>query len=230
MKRAVEQQLGLLKTKLQGYVGLMVYRYANLCIEANPVALLSVEVEVEGEKKKIEEVAQVAVHETNHFVVSPIYEEDLFPIGKAVMMEHPEFKQEIMSFDGYEETDPAGKFLFYTMPEVDDDRHDALIDAVDAFYDECKAKMGKAEEDCVAKLAELQADSSPVDIEKIAEEVRKIVKHFSDLRDANHDDKTEEVKRAHEEYKAKQKEKEAEEQEKRQAAGNPLQMKLNIEN
>ena len=208
----------------------MVYRYANLCIEANPAALLSVEVEVEGEKKKIEEVAQVAVHETYHFIVSPIYEEDLFPVGKAVMMEHPEFKQEIMSFDGYEETDPAGKFLFFTMPEVDDDRHDVLVKAMDAFYDECKTKMGKAEEDCVAKLAELQADSSPMDIAKVAEEVREIVKSFSDLRDANHDTKTQEVEKAHEEYKAKQKEREAEEQEKQQAVGNPLQMKLNIEN
>lgn len=230
MKRAVGQQLSLLKTKLQGYVGLMVYRYANLCIEANPAALLSVEVEVEGEKKKIEEVAQVAVHETYHFVVSPIYEEDLFPVGKAVMMEHPEFKQEIMSFDGFEETDPAGKFLFYTMPEVDDDRHDALVKAVDAFYDECKAKMAKAEQDCITKLAELQTDSSPMDIEKVAEEVRKTVKYFSDLCDVNHDSKNQEVEQAYAEYQAKQKEKEAEEQEKQQAAGNPLQMKLEVEN
>lgn len=226
MKRAVEQQLGQLKAKLGGYSALLVYRYANLCIEANPLALLAVEVEVEGEKKKIEEVAQVAEHETYHFVVSPNYEEDLFAIGKAVMLEHPEFKQEIKSFDGYDELDPAGMYLFYTMPEVDDDRHDALIKAVDAFYDECKVNMTKAEEDCAKKLVEIQADSSPMEIKKVADYIDQVVKYFHDTCDQSRDNKKQEVEQAYAEYQAKQKEKAAEEQEKQEAAGNPLQMKI----
>ena len=226
MKRAVGQQVDVLKNRLGGYVGLLVYRYANLCIEANPFALLSTQVEVEGEMKKIEEVANVAVHETYHFVVIPNYEDDLFAIGKAIMMEHPEFKQEIKTLDGFAEEDPAGKILFYTMPEVNKDRHDFILKAVDAFYDECTQKMSMAQEDCVKQLAILQANSSPVEIEQVAEYVKKVVDYYNDMRDANRDTKKQEVEQAYAEYEAKEKEKEAEEQEKQQAAGNPLQMKI----
>ena len=224
MKRAVGQQVDQLKAKLSGYAAMLAYRYANLCIEAHPAALLSAVVEVEGESKHLEEVAQVAVKETYHFIVNPIYEEDLFPIGKAIMMEHPEFKQEIKTWDGYDETDPAGKYLYYTMPEVNKDRHDVLIKAVDAFYDECKQKMKAAEQDCVTQLAGLQADSSPTEIEQVAEYVHNIMKTYSDMRDSSHDTKKQEVEKAYAEYQEKQKEKEAEEKEERQAAGNPLQM------
>lgn len=226
MKRAVAQQLEQLKNKLGGYVALLVYRYANICVEANPIALLSVNVEVEGETKKIEEVAQVAVHETYHFVVNPIYEDDLFPVGKAIMLEHPEFKQEIKTWDGFEDTDPAGKYLFYTMPEVNKERHDIIIQAVDAFYDECTQKMTIAQQDCVKQLAILQADSSPDEIELVSEYVENVVKTYNDLRDTNRDDKKAEVERAYEEYQAREEEKKAQEEEKKQEQGNPMQMMM----
>ena len=205
---------------------MLVFRYANLCIEANPFALLSTQVEVEGEMKKIEEVANVAVHETYHFAVIPFYEDDLFAIGKAIMMEHPEFKQEIKTLDGFAEEDPAGKILFYTMPEVDKNRRDVILKAVDAFYDECKVKMSEAQEDCAKQLAILQAGSSPAEIEQVAEYVKKVVDYYNEMRDANRNTKKEEVEKAYADYLAKQEAKAAEEQERQQAAGNPLQMKI----
>ena len=226
MKRAVGQQLEQLKARLGGYVAMLVYRYANLCVEANPFALLSTQVEIDGEKKKIEEVAQVAVHETYHFVVIPIYEDDIFAIGKAILMEHPEFKQEIKSFDGFAEEDPAGKFLFYTMPEVNKERHDIMIQAVDALYDECTQKMTMAQQDCVTQLAVLQADSSPAEIEQVAEVVKQIADFHNDLRDKNRDTKKEEIEKAYAEYQARQEEKKAKEDEQKQEQGNPMQMMM----
>ena len=226
MKRVVGQQLDQLKAKSGGYVALLVYRYANLCIEANPFALLSVEVTVEGESKKIEEVAKVAVHEKYHFIVEPLYEEDFFAVGKAIMETHPEFKQEIKSYDGFDAEDPEGKFLFYTMPEVNKDRHDALLKAVDAFYDECKDKMDAAKQACVAKLAILQQDASPEEIEKTSEMVDQIMKQYNDYRDSAHDGKKQEVENAYADYQKQQEEQQAEEQEKQQEQGNPMQMKF----
>lgn len=226
MKRAVGQQLDLLNSKLQGYAALLVYRYANLCVEANPISLLSTKVEVEGEMKNLEEVARVAAHETYHFIVDPIYEEDLFPIGKAILFAHPEFKQELKTWEGFDEADPAGKYLFYTMPEVDKPRHEVLIQAVDAFYGECTEKMTKAQQECAAQLAVLQADSSAEEIAQIAEYVEKIVKNYTDLRDTNRDDKKAEVEKAYAEYQARQEEKKAQEEEKKQEQGNPMQMMM----
>lgn len=227
MKRAVGQQLEQLKARLSGYVALLIYRYANLCIEANPLALLSAFVEIDGERKKLEDVAQVGVHETYHFAVCPIYEDDLFAIGKAIIQEHPEFKQEIKSFDGFDEEDPAGKFLFYTMPEVDKTRHDVMMEAVDGFYDECTEQMEKEQAECTAKLATLQVDSSPAEVEQVAEYVKKVMDTYKGLRDNNRDDKKAEIEKAYAEYQARQEEKKAQEDEKNQEKGNPLQMMMN---
>ena len=229
MKRAVAQQVDQLKAKCSGYVALLVYRYANLCIEAHPAALLSAKVEVEGEMKNLEEVAQVAVKEKYHFMVSPIYDDDLFPVGKAIMIEHPEFKQEIKTWDGFDESDPAGKYLWYTMPEVNKDRHDVLLKAVDAFYDECAQKMEAAQQLCAQQLVVLQADSSPMEIEQVSEYTKKIVDTYNELRDKARDNKKQEIEDAYAEYQAKQEEKEAQQQEEQQEKGNPMQMKINTD-
>lgn len=226
MKRAVGQQLDQLKAKSSGYVALLAYRYANLCVEANPFALLSVQVTVEDELKKIEEVAKVAVHEKYHFIVEPFYEEDFFAVGKAIMETHPEFKQEIKSYDGFDKEDPEGKFLFYTMPEMNKEQHDIFLKAVDALYDECKQKMEMAKQDCVTKLSVLQQDASPAEVEKTSDMVDQIMKQYNEFRDTTHDTKKQEVEDAYKEYQKQQEEKKAEEQEKQQEQGNPLQMKF----
>lgn len=224
MKKAIVQQIEQLKAKQNGYVGLLVYRYANLCIKADPFALLSVMVKVDDEMKKIEEVAQVAIHETYHFVVVPTYEEDLLAISKAVSMEHPEFKQEIKSFDGYAPEDPEGKYLFYTMPEVNKERHDAMIQAVDALYDECSQQMEKALSMCLAQIVPLMVDAAPEEIKRVQDHCQQIADYFGKIRDNNHDTKTKEVEDAYAEYQERQKEKKEKDDEQRQAAGNPFQM------
>lgn len=224
MKRSVATQLDQLKNKLNGYVALLVYRYANLCIEANPIALLPVKVMIENEEKNMEDVAKIAVFETYHFAVIPIYDDDLFAIGQAIMKEHPEFKQELKTLDGHSEDDPEGKFLFYTMPEVNKERHELLLQLVDALYDECKEKMEVAQQTCNVKLAILQADASTEEQEKTAEIIKDIMKQFEDMRDTNRDGKKQEVEDAYEEWQKKQAEKEANKEEKQQEQGNPLQM------
>ena len=226
MKRVIASQLSQLKERLGGYVALLVYRYANLCIEANPGALMSAQVKIEGEVKRLEDVAKVSIHEKYHFIVEPLYEEDLFPIGQAIMKVHPEFKQEVKSFDGYAEEDPEGKFLFYTMPEVNKERHDILLKAVDAFYDECSEKMSAAQQYCTQRLAVLQANATPEEIEKTADYMKEVVKQYNDMRDTNRDDKKKEIEDAYAEYQTKKAEKQAQEQEQQQAAGNPMQMTM----
>ena len=226
MKRNVASQLDQLKSKLTGYVGLLSYRYANLCIEANPLALFSTQVKVDGQLMKIEDVAKVAVHEKYHFVIIPNYEEDFFPIGQAIMKEHPEFKQEVKSFDGYKEEDPEGKYLFYTMPEVNKDRHDTLLKAVDALRDECTEKMSLAQESCTAQLAIVQANASPAEQEQTADQVKEIMDKFNEMRDKVHDQKTKDIEDAYADYQARQAEKEAEKAKQQEESGNPMQMKM----
>ena len=226
MRRAVGQQLEQLKSKLNGYVALLVYRYGNLCIEANPFSLLPIQLMVDGEMRHLESVANVSIHEKYHFIIVPQYEDDFFAIGQAIRESHPEFKQELKTFDGYDEDDPAGKYIYCTMPEVNKDRHDFMLEAVDGLHDECKGKMEAAHKVCMAKLEVMMVGASESDMDKLKDYVDEIVKSFTDMREKTHDTKTQEIEDAYADYQKQQEEKKAQEDEKQQEQGNPLQMKL----
>ena len=230
MRRDVAQQLDQLKSKLHGYVALLVYRYGNLCIEANPFALLPIQLVVDGETKHLEDVANVAIQEDYHFVITPIFEDDFFAVGQAIGEAHPEFKQELKTFEGYAEDDPAGKYIFCTMPEVNKDRHDFMLKAVDGLYDECKGKMEVAQKVCLAKVGTLMVGASESEIDKLKDYVDEIVKSFTDVREQTHDTKIHEIEDAYAHYQKQQEEKKAQEDEKQLEQGNPFQMKLNSEN
>jgi len=209
MKRNVINQLEQLKNKMSGYAALLVYRYGNLCVEADPLSLLPVEVFVEGQAMKMEEVAQVAVHEKVHFIINPIYEEDIFAIGQAIQQQHPEFKQEVRTFEGYDDDDPEGKYIFCTMPPVDSDRRKVLLTAVDALYQECKVQMEVAEATCTQKLAVLQEGSTDKEIDRAKEYRETVVKQFTEMRETTYKDKVAEIEAA---YQEQQKERSTNEQ------------------
>ena len=57
MKRAIINQLGQLSEQLKAYVGALNYRYLNLCVKAEEVSLLPIQVPIEDEFKNLEDVA-----------------------------------------------------------------------------------------------------------------------------------------------------------------------------
>ena len=97
---------------------------------------------------------------------------------------------------------------------------------MDAFYDECSEKMSAAQQYCTTRLATLQVNASPEEIEKTADYMKEVVKQYNDMRDTNRDDKKKEIEDAYAEYQAKKAEKQAAEQEQQQATGNPMQMTM----
>ena len=228
MKRSVITEMEQLKAKLSGYVALYNYRQMNLCIEAEPAALLSVRIITEEGEKNMEDVAQVAVDKKYHFIFSPLYDDELRAIAKGIFEAHPEFKQEIKIWDGYDETDPSGKYIYCTMPEVNKDRRDALNTAVDTLYNKCKADMENANAKCTAKIASLMFDNSPEEIDKVKQARENVVKKFEDIREDMHTKKLEEIEEAYQRYLKEQEQKDAEKQEAEEALGKDkiLSMKM----
>ena len=147
MKRAIYKEYDLYGDDLSGHCARFAYRLMNLCVKAEEVSLLPVEVLVEGELQKIEECCVIAKKDEYSFMVVPNFEEDLPAIAQGVFLEHPEFKQDIqsMTVDGVdEEGKPVSSdiaYLLLTMPKVDDDRYKVLKDSAKVLYDECKAAM-----------------------------------------------------------------------------------------
>ena len=143
MKKSIETLIGEMKTKMSGYAVLLQYRYMNLCVKAEPAALLSISViNEEGEEADLESVASACLANEYQFEIYPNDSKMVFAISKGIKEAHPEFKIDVKSDGSSEDSeDDQGQYLVCTMPEVNKDRHDNLIDGVGMLYDQCKAKL-----------------------------------------------------------------------------------------
>ena len=190
---------------MSGYVGLLNFRYLNLCVKAEIASLLPVIVFIDGQEANIEEVANVNMPNEYQLGVFPKDPSQLSDIIAAIYEAHPEFKMEKKSTGDTE--DESSQFVLYTMPEVDKDRHDLLMDAVKSLYDECRARLKTIYSEYQAKFAELLVKVSPQE----AEEAKKAL---DDLNDKCHEmvvdllnKKQDEIEEAYQRYLTEQVEK-----------------------
>lgn len=164
--------------KMSGYIGLLSFRYMNLCVKAEIASLLPVTVFINGQETNIEDVANVNMPNEFQLGVFPKEPSQLPDIIAAIYEAHPEFKMEKKSTGDTE--DESSQFVLYTMPEVDKDRHDLLMDAVKSLYDECRARLKAIYSEYQARFVELLVKVSPQE----AEEAKKAL---DDLNDKCHD-------------------------------------------
>lgn len=204
--------------KLGGYVTLLVYRYANLCVKAQPLSLMSVVVEDdELGQMKIEEVAGLTMPDEFHLKLIPYDKRFYFSLCKAVKEEHPEFKQDLVKPD--DATDENERYLILTMPVVNDDRHDELIDAVNLLYDGCKAQIDKTVASYKVKLEPKIILLSSDEREEVQNALDNSVKMHTSTIDNVKADKLEEIEEAYQHYLADQTAKQTAADEKAAARG-----------
>lgn len=190
------------------------YRMKNLCVKAEEVALLPVEILIEGEFQKLESCATIGKKDDYSFMVFPNYEEDLETMGKGIFRVHPEFKQKIESMQ-VDSVDEAGKnksmdvhYILLTMPEVDDDRYDVLKDGVKVCYEECKARMEVLNRKADAKFAELTIGDTDEDVKKLKAAREKLNEQWYGHRDKLYNEKLQEIEEAHNKWLAERGEEE----------------------
>ncbi len=210
MRRATIREYDSLGEKYTNYIGVMDFRFRNLCIKSDPMALLSVKVLIEGELQNIEQCADVGKDNDYQFIVFPKYEEDLGQIAKGILEVHPEFKIEGKTLP-VESTDENGndqtvdvKYLLLTMPVVNDDRYKVLKDGVDAIYQDCKIQMESANNISKAKFAELALGETKEDLDKLDKELKKLNKQWNEQRDKIHQAKLDDIEEAHNKWLAEQ--------------------------
>lgn len=208
MRRATIMEYDKLADKLSKYVGQMNFRFMDICVKAEPGALLNVQVFVEGEFLKLEDCAKIAKPDDFNFMLIPQYEEDLAPIQRALFQVHPEFKVRVDTLQ-VDTVDNNGnkqnhdvKYIHATMPEVDDDRYDVLKDAVKVVYDECKAYMETANNTSKVKFAALAPGETPEDLENLDEALKKLNKDWNGQRDKLYEKKLKEIEEAHNKWLA----------------------------
>jgi len=200
MRIAIKSFIHEMEGRLNGYVTLLIYRYANLCVKAQPMALLSAEIiDEEIGVVRIEQVAGVTMPDEYHLRLVPFDSRIIFPLCKAIKLEHPEFKQELVVPENA--TDDEERHLILTMPEVNKDRRDALLQAVDTLYDGCKAKMDKTCADYRLKL-EKKIVILPTDDERneAKDALEAKIKAYQEMADTSKAEKVKEIEEAYQRY------------------------------
>ena len=198
---------------MSGYVAQLNYRFMNLCVKAEPMSLLSARFNIQGEEKPIEDVAQVSKKGDYQFMAIPNFEDDMAPLAVGIALKHPEFKQEygeetvnVVDEQGNPQSVKV-KYLLLTMPEVDNNRYDALKTAVDAAYNQCKTQMKAVVERAEPEMALLQEGEDQQDIDRVKKAVERLKKSYIEQRDKLYDEKIKEIDEAHENWQINQVEK-----------------------
>ena len=107
MKRSIINQLNQLSEQLKGYVSALNYRYLNLCVKAEEVSLLPLQVVIEGEAKNLEDVAYAGKRPDDDYslYVIPKCQDDLQAIVEATTTTHPEVITKVDSQPGQQDDD-----------------------------------------------------------------------------------------------------------------------------
>jgi hypothetical protein len=212
MNRAAIREFDKMSDSLSTLNAQFAYRLMNLCVKSEPVSLLPILVNIEGELQKLEECAQISKDDDYTFKVFANYSSDIPALAQGIFKTHPEFKQELfeeeveyIDEDGEERVDKV-PYILLTMPEVDDERYDVLKDGVKAIYEDTKVKMENVIANADVKMAELMAGESEADIEKVKKARDKQVKTWTEQRDKVYNKKLQEIEEAHSKWLLEQSE------------------------
>lgn len=203
MKRAIYKEFEQYGDDLSGHCARFSYRLMNLCVKAEEVSLLPVEVLIDGDLQRIEECAKIAKKDEYTFMVVPNFEEDLTAVAQGVFLEHPEFIQKVesMTVDGVdEEGKPVSSdmpYLLLTMPKVDNDRYKVLKDSAKVLYEECKAAMELATAGADVKLPPLMVGESEEDIKRFNKMRDQLEAEWNGHREKVYQEKLQEIEDAH---------------------------------
>ena len=198
MNNMIISQIDEAQKRMSGYIALLNYRFKNLCVKADIAALLPVSVYANGEELNIEDVANVNMPDEYQLGVYPKEVEDLQPIIQGIYEAHPEFKMEIMSTDDSE--DEASKYVLYTMPEVDENRRDLLMNGVKGLHEECKARINAVYGKYQARFAELSVKVSAQDTDDANKALDDVYGKCIDMTDELLIHKQQEIEEGYEKY------------------------------
>lgn len=231
MRITVYKLLQEAQQKMNGYAVYMNYQFMHFGVKAEPAALLSVEVEVGGERMNLEDVADVAIPQDDQFALIPKEQDFLFDICKAVAQAHPDYKIGQKSINGEEEDSLDGeedRYVLCTMPEVNDDRHDVGMNYVKAIYEEMTAKIDTTHAAYGAEIIKQLASAKPEEIDEAKEELQKIYDQMKDICKSYREEKEEQIEEAYQDYLKKKAEAEQAESERQAARGEDKSSKLDL--
>ena len=230
MRKSIETLIDEMKTKMSGYAVLLQYRYMNLCVKAEPAALLSVSViDEEGEESDLESVASACLANDYQFEIYPHESKMVFAISKGIKEAHPEFKIDVKSEENSNDSgEDENKYILCTMPEVNKDRHDTLLDGVNTLYDQCKGKLDTNHTVYKSRLTAKLLGGSEEETKEAEDKLEEVYNKHDEICLQFKSDKIKEIEEAYQRYLTEQANKQAEADEKAAARGENAGQAFNI--
>lgn len=230
MRKSIETLIDEMKTKMSGYAVLLQYRYMNLCVKAEPAALLSISViDEEGEESDLESVASACLANDYQFEIYPHESKMVFAISKGIKEAHPEFKIDVKSEENSNDSgEDENKYILCTMPEVNKDRHDTLLDGVNTLYDQCKGKLDTNHTVYKSRLTAKLLGGSEEETKEAEDKMEEVYNKHDEICLQFKSDKIKEIEEAYQRYLTEQANKQAEADEKAAARGENAGQAFNI--
>ena len=175
MTNYIALEINEFQKKLNGYNMLFNYRMTNLCVKAEPTALMPVTVLVAGTEYNLEEVADILKPDDFSFDVYPKNQNNLQPIVDGIFDVHPEFKME-MKTDKDENDEKAEEIrhMLYTMPPVNKKRRDLLNETTKTFHKECLANLELAYAQLQERVVEAYTKMPPPEADEARAGFKKV--------------------------------------------------------
>ena len=174
------------------------YRMMNLCVKAEPAALVPVIVTIGGKQCDLEEVAEIRRPDDYHFEIRAKNERPLQNIIEGIMDVHPEFIMEKKTEKDLEDKEVL--YLSYKMPPVNKDRHDLLSDTTKVFYDECVANIEAAHTKQEALFVEALLHAPVDEANEAKDGVKTLYDNGKDEAEKLYNAKIEEIENAYQDY------------------------------
>ena len=206
------------KQKMNGHTMLFYFHLSNLCIKADPMALLSATIKIEGKELNLEDVATVSIPNDKQFAVLPKDKEYLAPIIKAIKLEHPEFEIEEKT-EKDEITGEDNVVIYYTMPAMKKERHDVCMEYIKAQFDVTNTKLEAIFSQGSAKVALKMANASEENMQLAKDKLQEIYDwHMGTVKKLK-EDKEKEVEEAYQAFQTGEQEESKATEEKQAAEG-----------
>lgn len=223
MKHEIEIAIGSMQDKMMGNVTYMSYCYSQLCVKAEPMCLLQVEVVENGIPKNIEDLVSVIIHDEE----GDDDKFDLFPKGSpeclgavsdGIFNSYPEFKQSVEKIEIDHETAKELQheaqetmgivtddvddiyYLRVVVPPVDDDRKEALTKAINTVHDAIKLKMDTVYTVSLADITARLIGSTAEEIDSTKKTLDEIKSKYEEMREQETQNKLKEVEEANKRY------------------------------
>ncbi len=158
-KKNINEIFDETQQKMNSHTMLFYYRLTQLCITADPMALLSATIKIDGKDLNLEDVATVSLPNDKQFAIQAKDADYILPITKAIKLEHPEFEIE----EKTEKDQISGEnnvVIYYTVPKMNKDRYDVCMEYIKTQYDITSTKLETIFSTCSTKIAIRMAGAS----------------------------------------------------------------------